>query len=150
MFRAYGYRRYPAIRRHEPGTMNRLEQDFAAELELRKKAGEIQEYQFEAVKLRLAKNCFYTFDFLVVTDHRAAVQIHSQVTQRPGQITRVRVLYLPEQQFGANGDQFGNGHQNLEWHDIVKRRREAGMPRAELLPLKITMPVVSRKLNRRE
>ena len=69
MSSVHGFRRFPAIRRHEPGTMNCMEQDFAAELELRKKAGEIQDYQFEAVKLRLAKNCFYTCDFLVVADH---------------------------------------------------------------------------------
>jgi hypothetical protein len=49
--------------------MNRMEEAFAEQLELRKLAGEIQEYQFEAVKLRLAKNTFYTCDFMALGDH---------------------------------------------------------------------------------
>lgn len=46
-----------------------MEEAFAELLTLRKNAGEIQDYQFEAVKLRLAKNTFYTCDFLAVGEH---------------------------------------------------------------------------------
>ena len=64
----YG-RKYPRIHQHTPGEMNRMEKAFAGELDLWKIAGEIQEYQFESVKLKLAKGCYYTPDFLVVKDH---------------------------------------------------------------------------------
>ncbi len=63
------FRRYTRIRRHTPGTMNRMEEAFAEQLKLRKQSGEIQDYQFEAVKLRLAKSTFYTCDFIVLGDH---------------------------------------------------------------------------------
>jgi hypothetical protein len=52
--------------RRLPGTMNGLEKKYAGELELRKLAGEIIDWQFEAVKLRLADNTFYTPDFFVM------------------------------------------------------------------------------------
>jgi hypothetical protein len=52
--------------RRLPGTMNGLEKKYAGELELRKLAGEIIDWQFEAVKLRLADNTFYTPDFAVM------------------------------------------------------------------------------------
>ncbi len=64
------FTRYASIRRrHIPGAMNRMEVAFAEQLELRKKAGEIRDYQFEAVKLRLAKATFYTCDFMAVGEH---------------------------------------------------------------------------------
>lgn len=47
--------------------MNKLEQKFAAELELWLAAGDIVEYHFEHLKLRLGHDVFYTPDFLVVT-----------------------------------------------------------------------------------
>jgi len=52
--------------RRAPGTMNGLERRYAEELECRKIAGEIVEYHFDAVKLRLADKTFYTPDFLVL------------------------------------------------------------------------------------
>jgi len=52
--------------RREPGVMNRLEADYAMHLELRKRAGEIEWFAFDAVKLRLAKATFYEFDFFVM------------------------------------------------------------------------------------
>lgn len=53
--------------RHTPGTMNKTEAAYAAELERRKAAGEIQWFAFEAMKLRLAKLTTYTPDFVVQT-----------------------------------------------------------------------------------
>lgn len=49
----------------EAGRMNKTEQEYARFLEQRKLAGEIVEYQFEAIKLRLADRTFYTPDFFV-------------------------------------------------------------------------------------
>lgn len=46
--------------------MNKTEAAYAYELELRRLAGEIAWYRFEAIKLRLAAKTFYTPDFLVV------------------------------------------------------------------------------------
>lgn len=46
--------------------MNKLEEKYAACLELGRRAGSILEYKFESVKLRLADKTFYTPDFMVV------------------------------------------------------------------------------------
>lgn len=46
--------------------MNRTEARYAQTLELRKVAGEIIDYQFEGVKLRLGKATWYTPDFMVI------------------------------------------------------------------------------------
>lgn len=48
------------------GEMNGLERDYADELDMRKLSGEVLEWWFDAVKLRLAGNTFYTTDFLVM------------------------------------------------------------------------------------
>lgn len=49
-----------------PGTMNKTEARRAEALELRKRAGLLHDYAFEAVKLRLADNTFLTLDFLLI------------------------------------------------------------------------------------
>lgn len=48
------------------GRMNKTEQAYDAHLELRRLAGEVAWYRFEAVKLRLADRTFYTPDFMVI------------------------------------------------------------------------------------
>lgn len=48
-----------------PAEGNQTEQAFGLRLFSMKNRGEIREYSFEPVKLRLAKSCFYTPDFLV-------------------------------------------------------------------------------------
>ncbi len=61
--------------RSETGVMNRLESAYGAYLELRKRAGEIEWYAFDAIKLRLAQKTFYAPDFVVMlTD--ATIEIH--------------------------------------------------------------------------
>lgn len=57
-----------AVRRafHKAGEMNKTEAAYAAYLEILKRAGEIADYRFEAVKLRLADKTFYTPDFVVL------------------------------------------------------------------------------------
>ena len=52
--------------RRKPGEMNGLERSFAAHLELRKASGEIADWRFEEIKLRLAKLCYITVDFAVM------------------------------------------------------------------------------------
>ena len=63
-----GYRPTPRCR-PVPGRMNKTEQAYAAHLEMRKRAGEIADYRFEGLKLRLAEKTFYTPDFLVIAEH---------------------------------------------------------------------------------
>lgn len=46
--------------------MNRLEKRYAELLERRRQLGEIAWYKFEALKLRLGDNSFYTPDFAVM------------------------------------------------------------------------------------
>ena len=46
--------------------MNKLEQAWAERLEIEKALGEVLDYRYEAVKLRLADKTFYTPDFMVI------------------------------------------------------------------------------------
>ena len=48
------------------GQMNKLEAEYAESLRILEYAGEIAWYAYEAIKLRLANNTFYTPDFLVM------------------------------------------------------------------------------------
>lgn len=52
--------------RRKPGEMNQTEAAYADHLEALKLAGEIQDYWFDTVTLRLAKLTRYTPDFLVM------------------------------------------------------------------------------------
>jgi len=56
------------------GSMNKLETAYAQRLELLRQSGQIRNFRFEAVKLRLAENTFYTPDFYVVTEQE--IQLH--------------------------------------------------------------------------
>lgn len=53
-------------RPHTPGTLNKTEQAFDAHLEQLLAAGEILWKGFEAIKLKIARRCFYTPDFVVL------------------------------------------------------------------------------------
>jgi len=55
-----------ALGRLKPGERNKTEAAYELELERRKSQGEILWYQFEGIKLRLADNCFYSPDFVVL------------------------------------------------------------------------------------
>lgn len=59
-------RRFFALGRLKPGVMNKTERAYADTLEWRRRAGEVVWFKFEAIKLRLADNTFYTPDFLVM------------------------------------------------------------------------------------
>ena len=48
------------------GEKNKTEESYEQYLELLKRSGSIVWYEFEAIKLRLAKKTFYTPDFLVM------------------------------------------------------------------------------------
>lgn len=49
-----------------PGVMNRLEEKYAAHLEDLKKSGEIADFSYEALKIRLADKTFFTPDFMIL------------------------------------------------------------------------------------
>lgn len=59
-------KQFKALGRLKPGVMNKTEQRYADRLELLKKAGEILDWKFDSMKLRLADKTFYETDFLVV------------------------------------------------------------------------------------
>lgn len=44
---------------------NKLESDYAAYLDLRKKSGEVADWWYEPGSLKLAYKCYYHYDFLV-------------------------------------------------------------------------------------
>lgn len=65
------FRKLPEVQpkaraRFPRGTMNKTEAAYAAQLELRKRAGEIADYRFEALTLQLADRTTLTVDFLVI------------------------------------------------------------------------------------
>jgi hypothetical protein len=53
-------------KRHKPGVMNKTEEAYAELLQIRKLAGEIIEWQFEAVTFKLAEDTRFTPDFAVL------------------------------------------------------------------------------------
>lgn len=55
--------------------MNKTEAAYSDHLELLKRAGEVAWYAFEAVKLRLADNTFYTPDFAVMAKD-GVIELH--------------------------------------------------------------------------
>lgn len=55
--------------------MNKTETRYANILEARRLVGEIQRFEYEAIKLRLAAKCFLTPDFFVL-NAAGAVEIH--------------------------------------------------------------------------
>ena len=57
---------YYAVGHQRDGRTNKLEAAYEAILKAKMLAGEIKHYAFEALKLRLADNTFYTPDFLVI------------------------------------------------------------------------------------
>ena len=61
-----GAKKWQALGRLPKGRMNKTETAYAAQLELRKSAGEVAWYRFEGVKLRLAESTFLTVDFAVM------------------------------------------------------------------------------------
>jgi hypothetical protein len=61
--------------RRIPGEMNGLEKKYAAYLDELKHAGDILDYWFDCVKLRLADKTFYTPDFLVMNAD-TSLEIH--------------------------------------------------------------------------
>jgi len=56
-----------ALGRLPKGTMNKTEQAYADHLEQQRRADCVVWFKFEAMKLRLADNTFYTPDFFVLT-----------------------------------------------------------------------------------
>lgn len=60
---------------HISGQMNGLEKRYAAYLEVRKLTGEIVDYRFEPLKLKLAPATFYTPDFLILMPNNK-IELH--------------------------------------------------------------------------
>lgn len=59
------YLRGRAPVRHVAGKMNKTEERYFQHLDLRKLAGEVAEWWFEGLTLKLANDCRFTPDFLV-------------------------------------------------------------------------------------
>jgi hypothetical protein len=69
------FNRFAKHKRRQPGERNKVEAAYEAHLELLKRAGEIEDFKFEGIKLRLADNTHFTPDFLVF-DADGYVEIH--------------------------------------------------------------------------
>lgn len=59
-------KRIQALGRMKAGQMNKTEQLYRDRLELLKRSGEVIEYWFDHINLRLADKCFYKIDFFVL------------------------------------------------------------------------------------
>lgn len=64
-----------ALGRLPSESMNKTEQEYAQELGLRLRAGEILWFRFEGIKLRLADKTFYTPDFAVMLSN-GTMELH--------------------------------------------------------------------------
>ncbi len=64
-----------ALGRLPVGTLNRTEQAYRAHLDAQVHAGLVLDYRFEALKLRLADNTFYSPDFVVQLADRT-LEVH--------------------------------------------------------------------------
>ena len=51
---------------HTPGVMNKTERAYADCLDMQIRLGHVTAWWFESVKLRIAKRCWLTFDFLIL------------------------------------------------------------------------------------
>lgn len=60
------FNRFAKHARRKPGEMNKTEAAYNGHLGLLLRAGEIDGFMFEGIKLRLADNTFFTPDFLVM------------------------------------------------------------------------------------
>ena len=97
--------------RHEPGKMNGLEKRYAAHLDVRKTVGEIVDWKFEPLKLKLARATFWTPDFMVkMPDGR--IELHEAKGHWEDD-ARVKIKWAA-QDFGA-------------WFQIVAARWDKGV-----------------------
>ena len=69
------FNRFAKFKRRAPGERNKLEAAYEQHLGLLKRAGKIEDFKFEGIKLRLADNTFYTPDFLVFAED-GVVELH--------------------------------------------------------------------------
>ena len=69
------FNRFAKFKRRAPGERNKVEAAYEQHLEALKRAGEIDGYRFEGIKLKLADNTFYTPDFLVFAGD-GVVELH--------------------------------------------------------------------------
>lgn len=69
------FQNFKALGRLKLGKRNSMELAYERNLELLRLSGEILWYKFEAIKLRLADNTFYTPDFVVMLKD-GQIQIH--------------------------------------------------------------------------
>ena len=75
MLKQFNFAHYYSVPRshrgkYSPGVMNKLEQQYQQYLDILKRAGEIVDYRFEAIKFRLADKTFYTPDFMITKSDR--------------------------------------------------------------------------------
>lgn len=74
-FSGKGKARVKNYTRRKPGEMNRMEAEWEQVLLLRKSSGQVQDFKFESVKMRLADLTWYTPDFCVI-NQQGEVEFH--------------------------------------------------------------------------
>lgn len=83
-----GHKRWQALGRLPKGTMNKTEREYADLLDQQKAAGQIIDYKFHPMRIRLADNTYYEVDFLVLHgDHSLAIhETKGGYTSEKGQL----------------------------------------------------------------
>ena len=83
-----GVKRWQALGRLPKGQMNKTEAAYAQRLEMLKHQGEILDWKFHPMNLRLAANTFYEVDFLVLhADMSVAIhETKGEYTSEKGQM----------------------------------------------------------------
>ncbi len=85
---AAGVKRWQALGRMAKGEMNRTEAAYADRLNQLKQAGEVLDWKFHPMRVRLACNTYYEVDFLVLhADHTLAIhETKGGYTSEKGQL----------------------------------------------------------------
>jgi hypothetical protein len=85
------------------GKMNKLERSMALELEAKKRAGDIHEWRYERVTLKLADDTRYTPDFEVIENDGALTMVETKGRWMDDAKVKIKVAaeQFPERTFKA-------------------------------------------------
>lgn len=87
--------KFHAIGRVPKGRMNKTEEAYSIRLESLKQAGEILDWKFHPMNVRLADNTFYEIDFLVVAKDRE-LQIHETKGTYTTEVGNIKIKLCAE------------------------------------------------------
>jgi len=95
------HNRFAKYKRRAPGERNKTEAAYEAHLELLKQAGEIDGYEFEGIKLKLADNTWFICDFIIYAGD-GVVELHDVKGTTKKTLTSGKKVHAPWIEEDAN------------------------------------------------